>query len=567
MSPDIPLRSPGTFPDIALTDAGDTYNVSKTSSWAILKDKSVTKTSTWVIQIGNEKQKTSSWDILKDRSVTKTSAWYIQNPGQMYKASSWDIYFAGRSSDLTCAWEIAGTINLTSDWVIYRDDSIISNTTNFTSPDGFMTVKNSRAVRDKRGKVYVVCIYKNASTDNIMLLWDDGVDDWAFKYLTTDTGLTADLKYSVSMDIDRSGNIHIAYDCISYNYSSYGRYIRYIKYDPIADSILVNKDVVYYNSTYPQKQPHLQVDDDDYAHILWLGKGWTANPTYYQVCYARSDESTRWSGSPPSALTADTADDYNQWINVDSNGNLYAYWIGLGATNNPTVNNICRKLKGGGSWSARDWVTDVSSTVLMAHSVFDENNHIHLGYYISGGLYYKRYDYDYEAWDTAVNSGGSNVGSYSMQVSFNKRTTEVQPTFLFYSTDGVSNSRARTRVRGSWVDKQISNASTRSQLNCDISFIQPQRGNWVSQSTENYGFAVYYVELDDYPVTTTYHLAIKYCNFGAWSEGWKTSTWNILKIGSSNKISTWIIAYIGTINKVCEWVIPKKGMCFVVFCG
>jgi hypothetical protein len=624
MSPDIPLRTPGTFPDISLQSGPTEVPITKTSAWSILKEQSSTKTSAWDIRFYNQRtptsswnilkenasqktcnwtiliknatqidsdwiithqdseQKTSSWDLLKERSTTKTTNWEIELPGQKLissewrittenrktKVTNWDIYFQGRQIELDCSWIMKGMVNKVSRWVLYREDSPISNTTNFTSPDGFLTVKNSRAVRDKRGRIYIACIYKNASTDNIMLLWDDGVDDWAFKFLTTDTGLTADLKYSVSMDIDRSGNIHVAYDCISYNYSSYGRYIRYIKYDPVADSILVNKDVVYYNATYPQKHPHLQVDDSDYAHILWLGKGWSANPTYFQVCYARSDEITRWSGSPPSALTADTADNSNQWINVDSNDVLHAYWIGLGATNNPTVNNVCRKTKAGGSWSSRQWITDVATAVVMSHSVFDKDDNIYLGYRGSAtNLYYTKYNNTTSTWSTPESAGSSNIASYSMQVGFNGEGDDAEPVFLFYSNDSINNSRLRLKALGTWTDIQLSNSPSRSQLNCDLSIIQPSRGNWVSVPSEKWGVGVYFGQLDDTPVTTTYHLYTRYYNFGAWADGWITSSWTILDVYSSNKVSAWVMyaAHITTLD--CNWVIPKKGMCFVVFCG
>jgi hypothetical protein len=85
------LKNPGSFANV---DLRYSVQVTKTSSWDILKERSTTKTSAWEISEGGgtfQRTQSSSWDILKERSSTKDSTWIILKDNAVQKTCSWVI--------------------------------------------------------------------------------------------------------------------------------------------------------------------------------------------------------------------------------------------------------------------------------------------------------------------------------------------------------------------------------------------------------------------------------------------------------------------------------------------
>ena len=171
---------------------------------------------------------------------------------------------------------------------------------------------------------------------------------WQTQEGVTDTGND---QYDASIAMDSADNIHVVWTGKGWgtNTSNYNIQYNYRTTAWQTQEGVTDKDA-------DQWDPSIAIDSADTIHVVWRGEGWGTNTSYYNIQY--NYRTTAWQTQV--GLTDVAYDQKSPSIAIDSADNIHVVWTGKGWGTNTSYYNLQYRERTT-AWQTQVGLTDVAA--------------------------------------------------------------------------------------------------------------------------------------------------------------------------------------------------------------
>lgn len=198
----------------------------------------------------------------------------------------------------------------------------------------------------------------------------DGGENWIEEQISFGAGS----QRNTSIAVDSKDNIHVVWQ--GKGWGSNPSYYN-IQYRKRTTSWQTQEAVT--DKSSDQVNPGIAIDAEDNVHVVWQGKGWGSNPGFFNIRYRKRIDSWQLQ----EAITDKDQNQRSPSIAVDGIGNVHVVWSGIGWGANPTIDNIQYR-KRTSSWQAQEHVSDRTDFQWGPCVAVDTNNNVHVAWYGDG---------------------------------------------------------------------------------------------------------------------------------------------------------------------------------------
>jgi len=327
------------------------------------------------------------------------------------------------------------------------------------------TANNSQRALARTSDGTLWCVYcrSDGSYDQVYAAYStDGGVSWTEEQVTN----ASDNQYCPSIAIDSNDNVHVVWEGKGWGSNTGYKNIQYRKRTSSGwqtQEALTDKDA-------DQLGPSIAIDSDNDIHVVWYGKGWGDNPSYYNIQY-RKRTLTTWE-----TQEAITDADLHQWkpsIAIDSLDNIHVVWHGCGWGAHTAGDDIQYRKKTLLGWQTQESVTDVDGEDQTEPCIaIDSNDNVHVVWRGEGwGVYTGYVNIQYRkrtssGWQTqeAVTDKDDDQYAPSIAIDSNDNVHVVWSGYGWGTNVNVANVQHRKRTSVGWQDPEsVTDTSTSTQ--------------------------------------------------------------------------------------------------------